>query len=99
MSEDNVENSREKDIFLKIVERFEKFKGKSTRYQIASEEYLASLRENEPQLVTDRLVLTLAGSKGNLVDEYNNKGKNTMCLKNKSKLVCLEILRNEWVEH
>lgn len=63
MSEENVENSREQNIFLKIVERFEQFESKSIRYQIASEEFLASLRENKSHLVTERLVLTLAGSK------------------------------------
>ena len=49
------------------------------------------------QLVTKRLVLALAGSKGDLVDDYNNIGKNTRCLIKESKLTCLEVLRNECV--
>ena len=86
---------------LKIIERFEKVENKADRYQIASEEYLASLRDltgtRGSQLVTKRLILTLAGSKGDLIDDYNNQGKNTRCLMKESKLTCLEVLRNECV--
>ncbi len=103
MSKNKVENPGEKDIFIKIIERFEKLENKPDRYQIASEEFLASLRDlkekRESQLITDRLVLTLAGSKGDLTDEYNNKGKDARCLVMDSKLICLEILRNEWIEN
>ena len=74
---------------------------KADRYQIASEEYLASLRDltgtRGSQLVTKRLILTLAGSKGDLIDDYNNQGKNTRCLMKESKFTCLEVLRNECV--
>lgn len=64
------------------------------RYQIASEEFLAALKDlketRRSQFVTERLVLTLAGSKGDLTDEYNNKGKDTlMILKQDYTLLCL----------
>jgi hypothetical protein len=38
---------------------------------------LASLRDpKETRIITERLILTLAGSKGDLIDEFNNEGKN-----------------------
>ena len=84
---------------LKIIERFERLENKADRYQVASEEYLASLRNltrtRKSLLVTKRLVLALAGSRGDLVDEYNIKGRNIKCLVKESKLTYVELLRNE----
>ena len=88
---------------LRIIERFEKLENRDDRYKIASEEYLASLRDltgtKKSQLVTKRLVLALAGSRGDLVDEYNNQGRNAECLAKESKLTCLEVLRNECIKN
>ena len=50
----------------------------------------------ETRIITERLVLALAGSKGDLIDEYNSEGKNAKCLAPDSKLMCVELLSGEW---
>ena len=88
---------------LEIIEKFEDLENVNDRYQIASKEYLASLRDlkgtRKSQLVTKRLILALAGSKGDLDDEYNIKGENTKYLAKESKFTCLEVLRNECIKN
>ncbi len=90
---------QEKDILLHILERFETLENTL----VASEEYLASIRylmeTQDTQFFAQRMYLTTAGSNGKLVDEYNDIGKDTRCLVPDSKLMCLELLRNEWIEN
>lgn len=95
---------REKNIFLRIVEKFEEG---ADRYRVASQEYLASMKDfkderketKNSQVFMERMLLTLAGSKGNLSDDYNGSGTDVQCLVPTSKAECLKILRNEFNEN
>jgi len=77
---------------MKYLKKIDKKKKEKKRKQIKKTE---DKKSRKSQIFMERMILTIAGAKGSLADEYNTKGKDTRCLVKESRFICLEVLRNE----